>query len=294
MMHKQLDCIVLTFGAAGSGRLIMHDPTCTSQLRLKKICNWAGRLKSILLLLLGATFKSLPSHAQIYFSPSSVLFSSTIFFSLSVTLSFGSPLVMGSFTFSSLLETMDTKITFLQRSGKRKGRTDQPSAPRLSRKRDLFLAFFIVSLPLLVISILLLSFIFLSDREIPASYASIPELPFFEYPPLDAFYTRKDTGDFLLLGSWASNVAEMVVAPFMVLFSYTLAREILQRSKNGHEDSDSRPPLLREIMRGTHVGVWDWIAQRTNKKPRHALGKEPLLRVVDIAGLGLSTAILLT
>lgn len=170
---------------------------------------------------------------------------------------------MGSYTFSSLLETMDTKLSFLWRFGKRKIRTNQASAPRLSRKRDLFLAFLIVSLPLLVISILLLAFIFLSDREIPASYAEIPALPFFEYPPLDAFYTKVDPGSFLLVGSWASNIAEMVVAPFMVLFSYTVAREILQRSKSGDGDSDVRPPLLREIMRGTHVGVWDWIAQKT-------------------------------
>lgn len=86
---------------------------------------------------------------------------------------------MGSYTFSDLLEMIGTKFSFLRRSGKGIKHTDQASAPRLSRKRDLLLAFLIVSLPLLVISILLLAFIFLLDREIPASYAEIPALPFF-------------------------------------------------------------------------------------------------------------------
>ena len=203
---------------------------------------------------------------------------------------------MGSYTFSSLLETMDTKTSFFRRSGNMDNRRKEASAPapRLSRRRDLFFAFVIVSLPLLVISILLLSFIFLSDREIPSSYPQIPVLPFFDYPSLNAFYTNADSGNFLLLGSWASNIAEIVVAPFMVLFSYAVAREIIQHAARDPEDADSRPPLLREIMRGAHVGVWHWFAQKTYRRPRRTPGKEPVLRVVDVAGLGLFTATLLT
>ena len=204
---------------------------------------------------------------------------------------------MGSYTFSSLLETMDTKLFSLRRSGKMDNHKEEASAPapRLSRRRDLFLAFVIVSLPLLVISILLLAFIFLSDREIPASYTEIQALPFFEYPPLNAFYTKVDPGSFLLVGSWASNIAGMVVAPFMVLFSYAVAREIIiQHATRDQDDAESRPPLLREIMRGGYVGVWHWFAQKAYTRSRRALGKEPGLRVVDIAGLGLFTAMLLT
>ena len=201
---------------------------------------------------------------------------------------------MGPYTFSNLLDTTDAKLAFLRRSNKQNGHTiKEDTAPRLSRKRDLFLSFVIVSLPLLVISILLLAFIFLSYREIPASYIEIPELPFFEYPSSDAFYTIVSLGSFLLVGSWASNIAEIVVAPFMVLFSYAVAREILQHPSIDHDEAGSRPPLLREIMRGAHVGLWHWISQRTHSKPKRGPGKEPVLRAVDIAGLGLFTAILL-
>ena len=166
-------------------------------------------------------------------------------------------------------------------------------APRLSRKRDLFLAFVIVSLPLLVIAIILLVFIFHSTRERPATYVKSPTLPFLEHVPLDAFYTTRSTGSFLLIGSWASNIAEIVVAPFMVLFSYAVAREILHASSE-REDADSRPPLLREIMRGAHVGVWHWVAEKTYKRPERTHGNMPVLRAVDVAGIGLFTATLLT
>lgn len=201
---------------------------------------------------------------------------------------------MGSYTLSSIFKTMAFKFAFLPRSGKTDDYTGQNPAPRLSRKRDLFFAFVIVSFPLLVISILLLAFVFLSYRERPASYAEIPVLPFSYYPSLDSFYTTVDSGSFLLVGSWASNIAEMVVAPFMVLFSYAVAREILHNAESDQENPRSRPPLLREIMRGAHVGVWHWVAQKTYRRPKRALGREPLLRVVDIAGIGLFTATLLT
>lgn len=202
---------------------------------------------------------------------------------------------MRSYTFFSLLKTVDSQYAFWRRSGEQNDQTGQASAPRLSRKRDLFLAFVVVSLPLLVISILLLAFVFLSEREIPASYTATPELRFLDYPASDAFYTKVKPGSFLLVGSWASNIAEMVVAPFMVLFSYAVAREILQHATRDHEeDAGSQPPLLHEIMRGAHVGIWHWISQKTYKRPKRALAKELVLRVVDIAGLGLFTATLLT
>ena len=182
----------------------------------------------------------------------------------------------------------------LRRFERSKSNAEHAATPKLSRKRDLFLAFVIVSLPLLVIAILLLAFVFHSHREIPASYQEIPELPFFQHPSLDAFYTQLDPGSFLLVGSWASNFATIVVAPFMLLFSYAVAREIVQHVTNGHEDISLRPPLLREIISGTQIGVWHWLGRRFYKKPKRNLGEGPVLRVIDFAALGLFTATLLT
>lgn len=195
---------------------------------------------------------------------------------------------MRSYNFFILL---DFNLASLRRSGKGNDDKGKATAPPLSRKRDLFLAFVIVSLPLLVIAVLLLTYTF-NSRENPTSYVEIPVLPFLEHPSTDAFYASVDSGSFLLLGSWASNVAAIIVAPFMVLFSYAVAQE-LQHEEIGHEDTDLRPPLLREIMRGAHVGVWHWVGQNVFKKRTRTLGKRVLLRAVDVAGLGLFVATLL-
>lgn len=198
------------------------------------------------------------------------------------------------YTFSGLSRTLDTTLAYFQPSGKRKDGEEQDSAPRLTRKRDILLAFVIVSFPLLVLAILLLAFIFLKDREEPDSFIGTQELP-VKYLASNAFYSSVDLGDFLIISTWASNIAEIVVAPFMILFSYTVAREILQhRARDNRDNEESHPRLLREIMRGAHVGVWHWVAEKTYRRPKDALRNKRILRVVDIAGVGLFTATLLT
>jgi hypothetical protein len=125
--------------------------------------------------------------------------------------------------------------------------------PRLNRKRDLLLAFATVSLPLLVIALILVSFVFnVSARERPHLFVGTSELPVTFYDTATAFYTGISPGSFLLLGSWASNIAEIVIAPFMVIFSYAVAREVLRETIEGSTTSDQRPPFLSEIIRGSH------------------------------------------
>ena len=200
---------------------------------------------------------------------------------------------MAPYTFSNLSETLDTTLLFSRKSEKQGDNGKQASTARLSRKRDLWLAFVIVSLPLLVISILLLAFTF-HDREKLLLYPEDPRLPFSSPPSLHPFYTNVASGSFLLVASWASNIAGFVIAPFMVLFSYAVAREIILHPTGDYEYAQSQPPFLREIMRGAHMGVWHWLAHKTYQRPKPAVGKEPILRVVDVAGIGLFTATLLT
>jgi len=80
--------------------------------------------------------------------------------------------------------------------------------PRLNRKRDLLLAFATVSLPLLIIALILVSFVFnVSARERPDLFVGTSELPVTLYDTATASYTGISPGSFLLLGSWASNIA---------------------------------------------------------------------------------------
>ena len=122
----------------------------------------------------------------------------------------------------------------------------------LGGKWEIILAFLFVSLPLLLIALLLIGFVFnASDREKPSDLSiGTPDLPIVQYDTTNAYYTGIKPGSFLLLGSWASNIAEIVVAPFMVIFSYAVAHEIIQNSLKNDVKPDIDQPLLSDIMRG--------------------------------------------
>ena len=141
---------------------------------------------------------------------------------------------------------------------------DKHAAVRWTRRRDLFIAFAMVSLPMLVIAAILLAFVFdPNEREKLQQANSTQELPIVHQLPGDAYYTTVRTGKFLLVADWASNIAEFIIAPFMLLFSYTVAREIIQQSREDHTQANVPPPLLSEILRGAH-------GKRNDPPPRHA------------------------
>lgn len=130
---------------------------------------------------------------------------------------------------------------------------DRHAAIRWTRRRDLLLAFAMVSLPMLVIAAILLAFVFNpNEREKQHPDKATLDLPIMDQLPADAYYTTVRTGQFLLLASWASNIAEFIIAPFMLLFSYAVAREILQQSRADPAQGNAHPPLLSEILRGAH------------------------------------------
>jgi len=110
-----------------------------------------------------------------------------------------------------------------------------------------------LGLPLLNIALILVSFVFnVSARERPDLSVGTSELPVIIYDTATAFYTGITPGSFLLLGSWASNIAKIAIAPFMVIFSYAVAREVLRESIEDSTMTDQRPPVLSEIIRGSH------------------------------------------
>ena len=131
---------------------------------------------------------------------------------------------------------------------------EEKSRPlQLTRKRYLLLAFAIVSFPTLAIGFLLIGFVFkTSERERPNHPLGTTDFPVPSSYTSDAYYTDIPVGSFLLVSSWASNVAEIIVSPFMVLFSYIVAREHFQASTREDANPDILLPSLREILRGAH------------------------------------------
>ena len=127
---------------------------------------------------------------------------------------------------------------------------EKDGAPGATRKRDLLFAFAIVTPPLLAIALILVGLVFnASDRDTPNQIKGTPELPVVNYPTSNVLYTGVDPGSFLLVGSWASNFATITIGPFMVIFSYTIAREILQELGKGDQTFNLPSPFWRKIIR---------------------------------------------
>lgn len=126
----------------------------------------------------------------------------------------------------------------------------------LTRKRNLFLASSVASLPLLVIAIILLVFVFQPDhRQKPA--ADLPDkstynlvFPAPQFFRSGVYWTDHHAGSFLLLASWASSMATLVTAPFMILYSYIIARKVVQESATGPQVEADRPEFFYEVLRG--------------------------------------------
>jgi len=141
------------------------------------------------------------------------------------------------------------------------GNTDKTheQTPR-SRTFELLVAFGLIFIPMSLVAFVLIGFVYYpKDRlRFDRGMNGTLELPATGMPPYDAYYTTLSAGRFLLLASWASTWAGVVVAPFMLLFSFVVARELTRfyRRKPPERDHDSH--LLREILGGSWGGLLHW------------------------------------
>ena len=164
--------------------------------------------------------------------------------------------------------------------------------PQASRKRDLLLAFALVFVPLLVIVSILLAFVFCRSSRVQFSFYETAELP-IRTPLRTSYYTMQSVGAFTLLGSWASNAASLLLAPFMILFSFNIARAIASSGIDKGDAEEVASTLekntLEKLIGGELAGLKHWISYFMHSR----LGGEttqPRSRAVLIAGLGLLSA----
>ena len=151
----------------------------------------------------------------------------------------------------------------------------------------ILLAFAVIFFPMLVIVTVLLVFVFKYQLLFLSLADGTPQLPIHSVPPRNAYYTTVDIGSYLLVSSGASNIAQIVVAPFMLLFSFFVAREIARPSeKNGSTEGPSE--LLLEIISGELSGAWHWLQHLTKGRERAVKERSGLGdRTVRLAALGL-------
>jgi hypothetical protein len=159
----------------------------------------------------------------------------------------------------------------------------------------LILAFALLFIPMLGISLIFLAFVVFSQLRVKFPVNQIlPELPQPSRAPPGFFFTDITVGEFTLVGSWASNAAQFVLGPFMLLFSFLVAKEIIAKPA-----SENSTKVLREVLSGTLVGNWRWVKYTLSpeKFKNSTLDKirgHHSLRAVHVAAAGSITAGLLS
>ncbi|KAL9094213.1 MAG: hypothetical protein Q9165_003353 [Trypethelium subeluteriae] len=123
---------------------------------------------------------------------------------------------------------LESTVSLVPNGNSGAGEHEEP--PKARPRRDLIFTCLLVFVPLSAISLILLAFTFYTDIHVPfPDTDSLGDLG--HYNPnvtRHAYYTKIPVGGFTLVGSWASTASQFVLAPFMFLFSYLVAKELAQ------------------------------------------------------------------
>ena len=161
-----------------------------------------------------------------------------------------------------------------------------------ARKRELLIAFAFIFVPMSVIAFVLIAFVYYEKDRVHFNREGngTPELPAFPIPPANAYYTTIGIGGFLLVSSWASTAAGVIFAPFMLLFSFVVARQLTRQYSQNPPPTKHDQYLLREILSGSWQGVLHWVehaARRMLGREKKAKNSSIERRATHIAALGL-------
>ena len=136
---------------------------------------------------------------------------------------------------------------------------------RLVSAGDLCLAFSIIFFPMLAVPFVLLGLVTWGKVDFPNN--GTEALPIDDPVPTGNYYTVVSSGKFALISSWASTVVGNVSAPFLILFSFFIARSLAQRQEShvgmstGDEGHNMSPESqIRQILHSrTFAKLWRWI-----------------------------------
>ena len=175
--------------------------------------------------------------------------------------------------------------------------TDNEHHQKLSdptKKRDILFAAALIFIPILTISLLLLGFTF--SRSVRLTFQDDSDvnnpdkgpLPSVKNPSHGYYYTDIDSTRYVLVGSWASNIALGLFAPFMLLFSFLVAWTAT--SENNIEVSH----ILHELLKGSQGdGLWRWLQHLSRNVFFYGRVRKAESRSLYVAGVGFLSAFLM-
>jgi hypothetical protein len=134
---------------------------------------------------------------------------------------------------------------------------------------EIVFAFSVISIPLSILSAALLAIIFVFRIQTSASL--VPNSPQDENDA-NVYYVNLSATTIVLIASYSSTVAPLVVSYVMTLVSYSISSSIVRHSKRGHINDLPTPyqiGLLLALRSGGLGSLWTWFKYNFKLKMRH-------------------------
>ena len=150
-----------------------------------------------------------------------------------------------------------------------------------NKKRDIAWAFVIIFFPMLIAGLALCVLVLGLRRHVSHRNGSSdePSLPVNNKLRQDSYYTRTDPWKLLLASGWASTIAGWTMAPFILLYTFLIARKFAPAMIDPHSAENFNQ--LQAIIGGSWLETLHW-AMYSKKIIKKSF---PLVQATNIAAL---------
>src|SRR5436190_17243935 len=134
------------------------------------------------------------------------------------------------------------------------------SSIKSSEIANIIYKFAAISIPFIALSGILVAIIFL--YRVPNNIQIHSDLLPGEIHEKNVYYVRINSSTLVLLGSFSSSIASILITTFMSLVSYPVARRLLlkvQAQNNGDLPTSYQLGLLITLLNGGLGSLWSWI-----------------------------------
>lgn len=162
----------------------------------------------------------------------------------------------------------------------------QQEIPPYTTPWHILLACLLVLVPITVVTTLLIMFVSWARWTLYDPDYTRPDLPIARLDS-SSFNTVVFASKVILVSSWSSNIAQFATAPFMLIFSFLVARDLASRPKlAGAENEDEKGLLQRN-----NYNLLKWLSGGQHR----STGQECIGRnATRIAGYGALISLFLT
>lgn len=140
---------------------------------------------------------------------------------------------------------------------------DSNTGPRIKvRVADIISAFFIMTIPMFALSVLLLGLVY-GNRVDPKSYPISNLAPTTQVVDNSAILVDMSSTTLTLIASWSSTAAPLLLSFALTLASYPIARRLLIANRENSTQDLPTPfqfaIMLRMVRNASPASLWQWL-----------------------------------